>query len=51
MKNILVKGSGDVTHSKEFFGFIVSLPVSNYVVVICGSGTKISTALKMRVMK
>lgn len=46
MKNILVKGSGDVTDSQRFFDFVVDRASENYTVVICGAGTKISTALE-----
>ncbi|MBU3925605.1 hypothetical protein KJ763_00335 [Patescibacteria group bacterium] len=46
MKNILVKGSGDVTDSLQFFNFVVEKARDNYVVVICGGGTKISAALE-----
>src|SRR4030042_3378466 len=46
MKNILVKGSGDITDSLQFFDFVVNKAQSNYIVVICGGGTKISAALE-----
>lgn len=46
MKNILVKGSGDITDSQQFFDFVVEKTRNNYVVIICGAGTKISDALK-----
>lgn len=46
MKNILIKGSGDITNSKQFFDFVVEKAKENYVVVICGGGTKISAALE-----
>lgn len=46
MKNILVKGSGDITNSLQFFNFVVEKAQDNYVVVICGGGTKISAALE-----
>ncbi len=46
MKNILIKGSGDVTDSQEFFDKITKLAIDNYVVVICGGGTKVSVALE-----
>lgn len=46
MKNILVKGSGDITDSPRFFDFVVEKAKENYVVVICGGGTKISAALE-----
>ena len=46
MKNILVKGSGDITDSQQFFDFVIEKARSNYVVVVCGGGTKISASLK-----
>lgn len=46
MKNILVKGSGDIIDSPQFFNFVVKKARDNYVVVICGGGTKISAALE-----
>lgn len=46
MKNILIKGSGDITESQAFFDFVVEKAQDNYVVVICGGGTKISAALE-----
>lgn len=46
MKNILVKGSGDITDRLTFFNFVVEKARENYVVVICGGGTKISAALE-----
>lgn len=46
MKNILIKASGDVTEKKEFFDFVAEKAEGNYVVVICGGGTKISKALE-----
>lgn len=46
MKNILIKGSGDVTDSQTFFEFVIEKARSNYVFVICGGGTKISSALE-----
>lgn len=46
MKNILIKGSGDVTDSKEFFDFVVKKAKKNYTALIPGAGTKISAALK-----
>ena len=46
MKNILIKGSGDVTDSQVFFDFVAKTATENYTVVICGCGTKINTALK-----
>ncbi len=47
MRNILIKGSGDITDSQQFFDFVVQKAQSNYyVVIIYGGGTKISAALK-----
>lgn len=46
MKNILVKGSGDVTDNQEFFDFAVEKAINNQVLVICGGGTKINLALE-----
>lgn len=46
MKNIIVKGSGDITDSQQFFEFVVEKAKENYVVVICGGGTRISAALE-----
>lgn len=46
MKNILIKGSGDVVESRKFFDFVVAKASESYVVVICGGGTKISRSLK-----
>jgi hypothetical protein len=46
MKNILVKGSGDVMDRGEFFKFVVDKAEENYTVLIPGAGTKISIALK-----
>lgn len=46
MKNILIKGSGDVIDSQVFFDFVTKTAVENYTVVICGCGTEINTALK-----
>jgi len=46
MRNILIKGSGDITDSQVFFNFVVEKARDNYVVVICGGGTKISAALE-----
>jgi len=46
MKNILVKGSGDITETREFFDFVVDKARENYMVVICGGGTKISAAFE-----
>ena len=45
MKNILIKGSGDVTDSPIFFDFVVKTATENYTVVVCGCGTKINSAL------
>lgn len=46
MNNILIKGSGDVTENQQFFEFVIEKARANYVVVICGGGTKISSALE-----
>lgn len=46
MKNILIKGSGDITDSQDFFDFVVEKAQNNYVVMICGGGTKIGAALE-----
>lgn len=46
MKNILIKGSGDITDSQKFFEFVIKKAKGNHVVVICGGGTKISEALE-----
>jgi hypothetical protein len=46
MKDVLVKGSGDLTDTQEFFNFVADKTLQNRVVVICGGGTKISAALK-----
>ena len=46
MKTILIKGSGDVTERQEFLDFINEKSKKDYVVVICGGGSKINKALK-----
>ncbi|OGD68142.1 hypothetical protein A2996_00565 [Candidatus Campbellbacteria bacterium RIFCSPLOWO2_01_FULL_34_15] len=46
MKTILIKGSGDVTERQEFLDFITEKSKKDYVVVICGGGSKINKALK-----
>ena len=46
IRNVLIKGSGDVTDSQEFFDFAVEKAINNQVLVICGGGTKINLALK-----
>lgn len=46
IKNILIKGSGDITDSRHFFDFVVEKARNSYVVVICGGGTKIGVALE-----
>jgi len=46
MKNILVKGSGDLTGGQQFYNFVIGKTFNNQVVVICGGGSKISAALK-----
>lgn len=45
-KNVLIKASGDVTWSSEFLNFTRRKAKDNYVVVICGGGTKVSKELK-----
>jgi acetylglutamate kinase len=45
MKNILIKGSGDVLGSPKFIRFIKEKTRKNNIVVICGGGTQISKAL------
>ena len=44
-RNILIKVSGDVVASAEFFDFALRKADDNYVVIICGGGTKVSDAL------
>ena len=44
VKNILVKVSGDVIEKEEVLNFIKEKARENYVVVICGAGTKIGEA-------
>ena len=44
--NVLIKASGDVVDSQQLFDFIAEKAQSNYVVLICGGGTKINEALK-----
>jgi acetylglutamate kinase len=46
LKTILIKGSGDVTERQEFLDFITEKSKKDYVVVICGGGSKINKALK-----
>lgn len=46
MNNILIKASGDVTNSDFFYSLAVERAKTNYVVVICGGGTKISATLQ-----
>jgi len=46
VKNILIKVSGDVSSNQLFIDFAIRKAKGNYVVVICGAGTKISDALK-----
>ena len=48
IKNVLIKVSGDVINSDEFFDFAVDKAKKNYVVVICGAGTKIGKVLEER---
>ena len=44
MKNILIKVSGDLNENPKVLDFIKKKAERNYVVVICGGGTKISLA-------
>jgi hypothetical protein len=44
--NILIKASGDITDGQQFFDFVSEKAQNNYVVLICGGGTKINEALK-----
>ena len=46
IRNVLIKGSGDITDSQVFFNFAVEKAINNQVLVICGGGTKISLALE-----
>lgn len=46
VKNVLIKVSGDLHDHPEFLSFTTTKAQSNYVVVICGGGTKISQALQ-----
>jgi len=48
IKNILIKVSGDVSRKKEVLDFIKEKSKGNYVVVICGAGTKIGEVLESR---
>ncbi|MFZ2192954.1 MAG: hypothetical protein WAV31_01810 [Candidatus Moraniibacteriota bacterium] len=45
MKNILIKASGDVLNNEKFIEFVKDKAKENNVVVICGGGTQISSAL------
>ena len=45
IENILIKASGDVIEKEEVLNFIRKKARENYVVVICGAGTKIGKAL------
>jgi acetylglutamate kinase len=44
--NVLIKVSGDLADSDEFFNFVIAKAKKNFVVVICGGGTKINQELK-----
>jgi acetylglutamate kinase len=44
-RNILIKVSGDATDSPKFFKFATNKARNNYVVVICGAGSKINDEL------
>lgn len=46
IKNVLVKASGDVVNKARFFNFMLEKTNGNYVVLICGAGTKINEALQ-----
>lgn len=46
MKNVLFKASGDCVDNPEVCDFVVQEASENYVVLICGCGTKTSSALK-----
>lgn len=46
MKNILIKVSGDLVNDQRFFDLAVAKASENYVIVICGGGTEISSALE-----
>ena len=46
IKNILIKSSGDVAESRRFISFVRRKARNNYVVVVCGGGTKISEAFQ-----
>lgn len=45
-KNILIKGSGDVTAHEKFLNFVKEKAKESFVVVICGGGTQVSEALQ-----
>lgn len=42
----MIKVSGDLVRRQKFLDFAIKKAEHNYVVVICGGGTKISAALK-----
>jgi len=44
--NVLIKASGDVIDKKEVLNFAKKKARKNYVVLICGAGTKIGSALE-----
>lgn len=46
VKNILIKASGDITKNKVFLDFVKSKAKTDYVVLICGAGTKIGEELE-----
>ena|SRR3989344_714324 len=46
IKNILIKSSGDVAESRRLISFVRRKARNNYVVVICGGGTKINEAFQ-----
>jgi len=46
LKNILIKVSGDLLDSDEFFDFACEKARNNYVVVICGGGTQVNRELE-----
>ncbi len=46
VKNVLIKVSGDVSSNQKFFDFAIKKAKENYVIVICGGGTKINRTLQ-----
>lgn len=46
IKNILIKSSGDVAEYQKFISFVRRKAKGNYVVVLCGGGTKINKAFQ-----